>query len=578
VNSGRLPDLSKRLLSAGVGVLALLMLGGIAPAPAAGTTSTVVKHIQGLTGTGKKLEQHLTHDPDQVLSEGGLALLNIADRSTQLVSAVNQGIQGKVQGPKKLSQGEASDPFATEDFISRLLGMTQSETSAAWCDRNALIGFNDSGSFSASLFASPSPSGSFSFEGWSRSTDAGSSYTDMGPVFADPLPSGVMFRDLFGDPVLGCTSASTFYYTSLAADTAPSFTSFTSGIAVSRSTDGGASFSRTVMAANKDADTHFLDKPWMAVDPGPTSSAGDDIIHVTYTDFDFSFSNPSCPGAVRTAIEYVRSTDGGATWSAPLAIETVCGDTPFLQGSHVAVGLGGNVYVAWEHFADFETRDIRIARSGNGGTSFGTTTTITSVTPVGDSFELQGDFRAFLDLQGLVVDRSSGASRGNVYITWHDGRNRFKLDPAGFCGGAPRYCFGDALFARSTNGGGSWSSPVRINDDPITLGTDQWFPAIDVDRSGNVWVTFYDRRRDSRNFLIDTFVAKSTTAGATWTNSRATAQSFAPVTGWEDFLVNPSYMGDYIAVTADALGSSPGVIVAWGDNSRGDANVLQRRF
>jgi hypothetical protein len=578
VNSKRLADVSKRLLSAGVGVLALLTLGGIAPAPAAGTTSPVVKHIQGLTGTGKKLEQHLTHDPDQVLSEGGLALINIADRSAQLVSAVNQGIQGKVQGPKKLPQGEASDPFATEDFISRLLGMTQSETSAAWCDRNALIGFNDSGSFSASLFASPSPSGSFSFEGWSRSTDAGASYTDMGPVFADPLPSGVMFRDLFGDPVLGCTSASTFYYTSLAADTAPNFTSFTSGISVSRSTDGGTSFSRTVMAANKDAETHFLDKPWMAVDPGPTSSAGDDIIQVTYTDFDFSLSNPSCPNQVRTAIEYVRSTDGGATWSAPLAIETVCGDTPFLQGSHVAVGLGGSVYVAWEHFADFETRDVRIARSVNGGTSFGPTTTITSVTPVGDSFELQGDFRAFLDLQGLVVDRSSGASKGNVYITWHDGRNRFKLDPAGFCGGAPRYCFGDALFARSTNGGSSWSSPVRINDDPITLGTDQWFPAIDVDRSGTVWTTFYDRRRDSRNFLIDTFVAKSTNAGATWTNSRATSQSFAPVTGWEDFLVNPSYMGDYIAVTADALGSSPGVIVAWGDNSLGDANVLQRRF
>jgi hypothetical protein len=37
-------------------------------------------------------------------------------------------------------------------------------------------------------------------------------------------------------------------------------------------------------------------------------------------------------------------------------------------------------------------------------------------------------------------------------------------------------------------------------------------------------------------------------------------------------------MGDYLAVAADALGSGPGVIVAWGDNSLGDANVLQRRF
>jgi hypothetical protein len=99
-----------------------------------------------------------------------------------------------------------------------------------------------------------------------------------------------------------------------------------------------------------------------------------------------------------------------------------------------------------------------------------------------------------------------------------------------------------------------------------------------VDRSGAVWVNYYDRRRDVRNFLIDAFVASSTDGGRTWTNRRATPVNFAPVTGWHDAIVNPFYMGDYNAIEGDATGRFPGVITAWGDNALGDANVLQRRY
>ena len=556
-----------------------LLLGGVQVAtPAAGAADPVTAHLQKLAEVGKHLEQALSPVRQKALSAGGQQLLTIADKSADIVKAAKAGVHGNRSGPKALPQGFANDAFAAEDSVSRLTGMTQSETTAAWCGRNALIGFNDSGSFAATLFLAASPSGSLSFNGWSRSTDAGASYTDQGAVLADPLPTGVMFRDLLGDPVLGCTSSSTFYYASLATDTAPGFTSVSSGIAVSISTDQGAAFGHTVMAVAKDANTHFLDKPWMAVAPGPTAAPTDDVLHVTYTDFDFSGTSPSCPNDFRTAIEHVRSTDGGASWSAPQVIEETCG-APFEQGSQVEVGLGSDVYVAWEHFAgDFQTRDIRIARSTDGGASFASPTTVTAVTPIGDSFELQGNFRAFLDLQGLAVDRSSGSSRGNVYLSFQDGSNRSKPDPFGFCGNQPKYCFGDILLTRSTSAAASWSAPVRVNDDPITLGIDQYMPALDVDRSGNLWVGFYDRRRDSRNFLIDTFAAKSSDAGTTWTNTRATQSNFGPITGWEDFVVNPSYMGDYLAVAADALGSGPGVIVAWGDNSLGDANVLQRRF
>jgi hypothetical protein len=579
-----------RVIAVSIWLLVVSALAGIRDAPSARAAS-VQDHLNQLAKLGRNLEDKLRIDRVRdALSAGGHQLKMLADKVDQIKEAKANGARGRVQGPKPLPHGAGSDPFAAEDFVTRLSGMTQSETSVGWCGSNALIGFNDSGSFIATLFLGASPSGSLSFNGYSRSSNAGSSYTDMGALVADPLPAGIMFRDLLGDPVIGCTSPSTFYYASLAVDTGTDFSFFNSGISVSTSTNEGASFGPAVMAVAKDANFHFLDKPWMAVQPGPTPSFDDDVIHITYTDFDFSgFEGEGlCPGAARIAIEYVRSIDGGATWSSPQVLEELCDFVPeenisqFVQGSQVEAGVGSNVHVAWEHYEfDFdtsvETRNIRIAKSTNGGGSFGGPRIVTQVTPVGDGFVMQGFFRNFLDLQGLAVDRSTGPRRGAVYVSWQDGRNRSKPDPFAFCGGAPRYCFGDVLFTRSLDGGASWSEPVRVNDDNITLGIDQFQPGMDVDRSGNIWVLFYDRRRDTRNFLIDAYQAKSTNGGLNWTNSRITSRAFAPVTGWQDIVVNPFYMGDYIAVATDATGTLPGAILAWGDNSRGDANVLQRR-
>jgi len=202
---------------------------------------------------------------------------------------------------------------------------------------------------------------------------------------------------------------------------------------------------------------------------------------------------------------------------------------------------------------------------------------------VGDGSELQGNFRAFLDLQGLAVDRSTSPNRGRAYVAWHDGRNRNQTEPFGSPGclvrapGQPAsYCFGDILFSRSTsNTGTSWSTPIRVNDDPQDgAAVDHFMPSLDVDSSGTIFALFYDRRNDDRNFLIDAFLARSTDAGASWLNQRLSPNSFPPITGWQDRVVNSFYMGDYIGVTADRTGTNLGALVAWGDNSLGDANVL----
>src|SRR3954471_4677820 len=127
---------------------------------------------------------------------------------------------------------------------------TQSEETVAWCGANALIAFNDSGSFAKTLTSPVSQSASLSFLGWSRSTNAGTTFGDRGILIADPLgyplPAGVRFRDLVGDPVLSCVSSTGFYLASLASDMNTDNSVF-SGIAVSKSTNGGASFQGAVM-------------------------------------------------------------------------------------------------------------------------------------------------------------------------------------------------------------------------------------------------------------------------------------------------------------------------------------------
>ena len=582
------------MIRVGAGLMVLALIASASPASAttpaqaaaAPQSMTLGEHLKALAAIGKNYLGRMRPEVVARLSSGGEKLIKLAQMGPKLdqmaEAAPSLARTQRAQGPRAARAGFANDVFAAEDLFSRLAGMTQSETSAAWCGKNAVIGFNDSGSFIATAFLGLTPSGSLSFNGWAQSTDGGRTYTDRGALVAEPIPANLAFRDLLGDPVVGCTSSSQFYYASLAFDTGPDNAFANSGIAVSPSSDGGATFTAPAIAVSKDANLHFLDKPWFAVEPGPTSSPADDVLHVTYTDFDvsgFDGQGP-CPDEGRTGIEYVRSTDGGQTWSAPLVLEEVCDSQGFLQGSQVEPGLADDVFVAWERFPfDLaELHQIAIRRSTNLGASFAPAAVAATVTPVGDSFALQGNFRAFIDIQALAVDRTSGSRRGAVYLTYHDGSARQKPDPLGLCLGEATYCFSDAEIVRSADSGATWSAPVRINNDDIRLGIDQWFPHVEVDRSGVLWAVFYDRRRDERNLLIDTFVARSTNGGATWTNVRATANQFPAITGWEDILVNPAYMGDYIAIAADATGRNRGVIAAWGDNGLGDANVVQRKF
>src|SRR5262249_56345101 len=122
------------------------------------------------------------------------------------------------------------------------------------------------------------------------------------------------------------------------------------GIAFSKPADGGGSWQPPVAAIEKDARTHFLDKDWSAVDP-----MNPDRILITYTDFDQSGTSGTPPCGfvagrpiLRTAIELVQSSGGGASWSRPPGLAQGCNAAPAvagLAGVEVRVGKAGEVYV-----------------------------------------------------------------------------------------------------------------------------------------------------------------------------------------------------------------------------------------
>lgn len=82
----------------------------------------------------------------------------------------------------------------------------------------------------------------------------------------------------------------------------------------------------------------------------------------------------------------------------------------------------------------------------------------------------------------------------------------------------------DIFVQRSTDGGATFSPPVRVNDDDPARLTEHFLPNMAVAGDGRVDVAWYDFR-NSRQFGADVYYTYSTDGGATWApNVRATDQ------------------------------------------------------
>ncbi len=316
------------------------------------------------------------------------------------------------------------------------------------------------------------------------------------------------------------------------------------GIFAARSEDAGKTWDKPSLVAAH-ADGVFNDKEWLTTDRSRNPSTKGNV-YVTWTRFSKEGQNRE-----RGDIVASRSTDGGKTFSAPVTINLPTQSDN--QGSYPVVGPNGELYVLYYSEGDADrggqTRGLYIARSTDGGLKFSTPVKAASVSrPVSP---LPGSkFRVFV-LPVLAVDPSSGA----LYAVWND----FRTDDT------------DVLLVRSTDGGNTWSDPVRVNNDPRTPRHDQFFPTVAVGADGTVHLLWLDRRDDPNNKLYRPYYAASEDGGKTFKQGPLTRTSSNPDVGFQGTLI-----GDYISLDTSADGSQ--VYAAWIDTRNGNQDIYFSSF
>ncbi|MFZ1682623.1 MAG: thrombospondin type 3 repeat-containing protein [Candidatus Zixiibacteriota bacterium] len=112
----------------------------------------------------------------------------------------------------------------------------------------------------------------------------------------------------------------------------------------------------------------------------------------------------------------------------------------------------------------------------------------------------------------------------------------------------------DIFFSVSANGGFIWTPPVRVNQDPLANGRDQWGPSMSQDpATGEIRITYYDRRRDPSNKTLEVWCSRSINCGGIWKDCMISRSGLAPAASTLFSAPGVAYMGDYLASDVNLL-------------------------
>ncbi|MBE0572747.1 MAG: T9SS type A sorting domain-containing protein [Ignavibacteriaceae bacterium] len=339
--------------------------------------------------------------------------------------------------------------------------------------------------------------------------------TNGGQMWTFP---GVIEPGIFrSDPVLESDADGNFYYNSLAVD--PDYF-----CDVFKSSTGGSAWGDKVYAQGGD-------KQWMEIDKTNNSGNG----HF-YAYWNSSYS--VCPPG-----SFTRSTNG-------IIFEDCVTIPNDPYWGTLAVAPNGDLYIGGATWPE----GFLVARSSNakiaGQTVLWDMTTIVSLD--GSIENGQGPNPGGLLGQTIIaIDTSGGPYHDNIYLLCSVDRNS-NPDPL------------DVMFTRSTDGGVTFSSPIKINDDPGTSAW-QWFGTMSVAPNGRIDVIWLDTRDNPGTYLSALYYSNSKDGGVTWSPNQRLSEFFDPHVGWP----NQNKMGDYFDMVSEINGAH----LAWAATFTGGQDV-----
>jgi hypothetical protein len=492
---------------------------------------------------GTEVPRYHKHAEDRMSAMGHLAA-----RARAAIALATQGIT-------KSGSGCDNQADCETDGDGPAGGQAELSIAVDSTGQHIVLGFNDTRGFALNPV---------SVSGYFYSDDGGVTFVDGGqlPSPGTDVIGATRLPQVFGDPDVKYMGGCNFIYSSIIVKKF-SATRAVQTLGVHRSTDCGHTWTgpfEVTTASNPNglvtgsgSPRDAADKEFIDVNP----DTGRVIL---------SWSNftPVAAGGVEISTTYTDNMLTGAppTWTTRQVVAATSADGQSSIPRFAGHG-STNAYISWRRFPfpgvfGGNGNTIGFARSTDNGATWGPAVDLTPEFFTID--QVLGNDRVNT-APGLAVDvprgdhggggdhggEHGGGHNGNIYLVY---QNNDLRDGA------------DINFQRSTDGGLTFSSPIKLNSRP---GADrgQWNSWVTVDHdTGRVWVFYYDQGIATSGDLSETTVTFSDDAGQTWSPPvPLTDRPFHA--GWGNDTGQPN-LGDY----NQAVAQGGELFAAFGGTSR----------
>lgn len=322
--------------------------------------------------------------------------------------------------------------------------------------------------------------------------------------------TGIPVQNHGGDPGTVIDKNGTFILTHLG--------NIQTGMFANYSNDNGTTWSNTVTIQQDDVDKGS---------PGTDDAPASPFYGRTYLAWTY-FVPP-----IRIVLSY--TSNSGSNWSGVINVNNGFGGNRS-YGPAICVNPTGTVFVTWASAiatSPFTEDYIGVARSTNGGVNWNIVENAIDINGIRTTQLPPWTIRAN-SFPAIDIDKTGGPRNGWVYIT----TTSKNLAPAG--------TDPDIIMYRSSDNGDTWTSGVRVNQDAMNNGRNQFFPSLRVDENGGINIIYYDNRNSVDS--VDVYLSRSTDGGSTFTDFRISTNRFKPVP--VSGAIGGGNMGDNLGITS----------------------------